>query len=374
MSIIRCLVLVSVLGLLAAPSAGAARPPKAPPPPSTESLIHQAKAAVRDGTADPERDLAPLLERLRTTSVESDQRDLIHALEELGRHDSANPAAVKAYLREAAPPVLLAVARSKSDGLVRCNALMLLRTLNVSPQVLDEAIALAAADTSPDQKAIQFRGRLLANWRSNQPRNDEPVKSATPATTAATGTTTKEKAALDFLRSRHENVSSQSLGQAAMDAQTEVVAALLDAGMDPNATLVGGMNPLSFAVGPGCAIERANLAARLATLDVLIQHGADITRKDNAGASILVIAVNCPLPVIEKLIAAGAKVNDSGDKVPALEMAFVAGRWDIATLLVAKGARLSKKSIDKLFFEKPTDPEKLALIRRATAADTATKK
>ncbi|HSS77745.1 MAG TPA: hypothetical protein VLV54_13495 [Thermoanaerobaculia bacterium] len=371
MSMIRCLALVSVLGLLASPSAGAARPPKAPPPPSTESLIRHAKAAALEGTADPERDLAPLLERLRTSTDRSDQRDLIEAIESLGRHDSANSASVKAYLREAAPPVLLAVARSKSDGLVRCDALMLLRTLNASPQVLDEAIALAAADASADQKAIQFRGRLLANWRSNQPRNDEPVKSAATGTAS---TTAKEKAALDFLRSRHENVSSQSLGQAAMDAQTEVVAALLDAGIDPNATLIGGMNPLSFALGPGCAIERANLAARLATLDVLIQHGADITRKDNAGASILVIAVNCPLPVIEKLIAAGAKVNDSGDKVPALEMAFVAGRWDIATLLVAKGARMSKKSIDKLFFEKPTDPEKLALIRRATAADTATKK
>lgn len=363
MSMIRCIALVPVLGLLAAPAVEAARPPKAPPPPSTESLIHQAKVAVRDGTAEPERDLAPMLERLRTTSVESDQRDLIYAIEELGRHDSANPASVKAYLREAAPPVLLAVARSKSDGLVRCNALMLLRTLNVKPEVLDEAIALAAADTSADKQAIQFRGRLLAGWKTNQPRNDEPPVSS------ATGTTAKEKAALDFLRRQHENVSSDNLGQAAMNADTEVVAALLDAGMDPNATLVAGMHPLSYAVGAGCAMERANLAARLATIDVLIQHGADVTLKDNGGATILVSAVNCPLPVIEKLLAAGAKVKDSEDRFSPLEMAFANGRWDIATLLVAKGARLSKKSIDKLFFEKPTDPDKLALIRRATAAN-----
>src|SRR3954454_16341288 len=126
----RSLLLVLCLGLLPAAPVAAAKP-KPPKPPSTESLIDHAKAAVRDGTADPALDLGPMLERLRTTSDESDQRDLLYAIETLGRRDGANPASVKAYLREAAAPVLLAVARSKSSGLVRCNALMLLRELNV---------------------------------------------------------------------------------------------------------------------------------------------------------------------------------------------------------------------------------------------------
>ncbi|MFY9821523.1 MAG: ankyrin repeat domain-containing protein [Thermoanaerobaculia bacterium] len=353
----RCTALVL---LLAVPSALAAKPPKAPPP-STESLILQAKIAVRDGTAEPERDLAPMLERLRTTTKALEQRDLIEAIEDLGRHDSANSAAVKAYLREAAPPVLLAVARSKTDGIVRCNALLLLRTLNVGPQVLDEAIALAAADTSPDQKAIRFHGRLLANWKETHPTNDEPP------VPSASGSSAKEKAALDLLRRRHERVSADNLGQAASRADAEVVAALLDAGIDPNSTLAAGMSPLSFAAGAGCVFDRAGLAARLATIDVLLQHGADLARKENNGSTVLISAVDCPLPVAEKLLAAGAKVDAGNEKVSPLEWAFIKGRWDIAALYVAHGARMSKAAIDKLFFEKPTDPEKLALIRRATA-------
>lgn len=353
----RCIALVL---LLAAPVA-AAKPPKVLQPLSTESLILHAKAAVRDGTADPARDLAPLLDRLRTTTVATEQRDVIQAIETLGRHDGANPAAVKAYLREAAPPVLLAVARSKTDGLVRCDALMLLRTLNVSPQVLDEAIALAAADTSPDQRAIRFRGKLLAQWKENQPPNDEPPPPS------ATGSSAKEKAALDFLRRQHERVSADSLGQAASRADAEVVAALLDAGIDPNSTLAAGMSPLSFAAGAGCVFDHASLAARLATIDVLLQHGADLARKENNGSTVLISAVDCPLPVAEKLLAAGAKVDAGSEKVSPLEWAFIKGRWDIAALYVAHGARMSKAAIDKLFFEKPSDPEKLALIRRATA-------
>src|SRR5215467_8523305 len=78
-SMIRCLALVL---LLAAPSVEAAKPPK---PPSFESLIDHAKAAVRDGTVDPARDLAPLLERLRTSTVEMEQSFLLSAIEDLGR-------------------------------------------------------------------------------------------------------------------------------------------------------------------------------------------------------------------------------------------------------------------------------------------------
>ena len=50
-----------------------------------------------------------------------------------------------------------------------------------------------------------------------------------------------------------------------------------------------------------------------------------------------------------------------------LHLAFAEGKWDVAEFLVGRGARISKEAIDKLFFEKPTDPKKLALIRRATA-------
>jgi hypothetical protein len=360
----RNLALVSCLVLLAAMPARAAKPPKAPQPPSTESLIDHAKVAVRDGTDDPARDLGPMIERLRTTSNESDQYHLILAIEDLGRYDGANPAAVKAYLREAAPPALLAVARSKSARDVRGDALMALRTLNVSDSVLDEAIALAEADHD-----IQFSGRLLADWKTNRPGIG--ASPAPPASISAA----KEQAALALLRRRDERVSVYTLSQAAEHADAEIVNALLDAGIDVNADLLGGMRALDFATSPGCVFEKASLAARLATIDLLIQRGADAKRKDTGGNTILMGAMECPPPVVEKLIAAGASVTAANSQgFTPLAVAFAKGRWDIAAVLVKHGGRLSQQAIDKLFFEKPTDPEKLALIRRATNATATTKK
>src|SRR6185436_9642561 len=203
---------VPIALLLVATSLEAARKP--PKPPSAESMIDGVRPAVLNGTVEPARDLAPLLERLRTTSDESEQDDLIDAIEEFGESDAMVPAAVKAYLREAAPPVLLAVARSKAPGSVRCDALMVLRDLNVADSVLDEAVAIANADTSADQRAIKFRGELLANWKET--RGGEP-----PA--PALSSSGKEQAALEVLRRRRERVSPYNLGQAAQHADTELV-------------------------------------------------------------------------------------------------------------------------------------------------------
>jgi hypothetical protein len=358
MAISRFVPLVVVL-LLTATSVEAARKPKQPKQPSAESLIDQATAAVENGTADPARDLAPLLERLRTTADESEQDDLIDAIEELGEHDGYSPAAVKAYLRDAAPPVLLAVARSTAPGMVRCDALMVLRGLNVADSVLDEAVAIANADTSADQRAIKFRGELLANWKASGGR---PVVEPNPSVSPA-----REKAALDFLRQNRRRVSADILALAALHGEAEVVAALLDAGIDVNVNLGGGDGPLDRAAGAGCVDDEAGTDRRLATIDILLQRGADIRRKDGRGNTILMGAVYCPPPVVDKLIAAGASidaVNMQG--FSALHMAFATGNWDIAELLVERGARLSKKAIDDLFFEKPTDPDKLALVKRAT--------
>jgi ankyrin repeat protein len=178
-----------------------------------------------------------------------------------------------------------------------------------------------------------------------------------------------KQAALELLRQRHERVNAETLGQAASAADTELVVALLDAGIDVNASLIGGQTPLSHAAGMGCVTAAdADIDARLATLDILIERGADVKQKDSGGNTILMSAVQCPLPVVAKLIAAGAPVSAANvQSFTPLHIAFANGRWDIADLLVTHGARLSKKAVDELFFEKPTDPGKLALIRRATA-------
>ncbi|HEY6323270.1 MAG TPA: ankyrin repeat domain-containing protein [Thermoanaerobaculia bacterium] len=354
------LVLLVVLALLVlSPAFAAAKPPSGP---SVAALIERATAAVADGTVDPARDLAPLLQRLAAGHDESDQDDLVHAVDSLGRHYGTSPAAVKAYLREAAPPVLLAIARSKAPAGVRGNALMALRSLNVADSVLDEAIAIAKAETGPAQHEIGFRGGLLANWKESR-------QSVGPAPAAPTpGAPAKERAALEYLRRHHQPVSTGNLGQAALRAETDVVVALLDAGVEVNATAAGGLTPLGEAGGIGCAGSEATVEARLATIDALLQHGANVKWRDSLGNTILMHGVLCPVPVVAKLVAAGVPldaVNAQG--FTPLQMAFAQGKWDVAELLVEHGVRISKKAMDQLFFEKPTDPKKLALIRRATA-------
>jgi hypothetical protein len=358
----RCLTFVSmvVTALFAAPAVlMAAKPPTGP---STDALIARAKAAIADGTVVPSRDLAPLLERLAASRNEFEQGDLIDDIETWGRYDGAYPAAVKAYLRDAAPPVLLAVARGKATSLVRGNALMAVGALHVSDSLLDEAIAIAQAD--PDQM-VQFKGSLMKRGKE---RRQHPVvvggaPAAAAAPTAATNPTSpaKEQAALEFLRGRRERVSADTLGQAALHADTDVVVALLDAGVDVNATTLMG-TPLDYALGPGCVADRASPEARLATIDALIQHGADVKREE-----ILMTAVECPVAVVAHLVAAGASVDTKNPQgFSPLQNAFMRGKWEVAELLVDHGARVTKKQINEIFSELPSDPRKLALIKRAT--------
>jgi len=126
----RRLILVALL--LAAPVAAG----KKPALPSADELIDRAEVAIEAGSIDPQRDLAPLVERLRTTQVEDEQDSLVRSIATMGRHDGRSPASVKAYLSEAAPAALLAVARGKSNAQIRGDALMALRSLNVPTQLV----------------------------------------------------------------------------------------------------------------------------------------------------------------------------------------------------------------------------------------------
>jgi hypothetical protein len=351
----RRLILVALL--LAAPLAAG----KKPALPSAEELIDRAEAAIEAGSVDPPRDLAPLVERLRTTRIEDEQDSLVRSIATMGRHDGRSPASVKAYLSEAAPAALLAVARGKSDPQIRADALMALRSLNVDDATLDEGIAIGAASTD---HAVQFSGRLLGDWKASRPARQALKVEATPEAAA------REQRALAVIEAHHSMVSGYSLGRAAADADTELVEALLDAGVDVNAPLPAGSTPLAEAAGSGCvSVERhPPLADRLATIDLLIARGAEVKRLDNGGNTLLVGAVHCPLPVMEKLLAAGASAKTVGDTgFGPLQFALANGKWDLAELLVNHGARMSQKSVDELFFEKPDDPAKLALLKKATA-------
>lgn len=328
---------------------------------SAGSVIRNAHAAIERGDVDPARDLAPLVATLRTARG-GGREALIDAIEKLGQYDGPSPAVVKSYLQREAPPVLIEIAQSKADWTVRGDALMALRSLNASDEFLDRASAVADADTSKEAGFIRSRGQLLQSWKRSRPQPAVSDAVVQPKDAAL------ERRALAFLKRRGLNVSVAQLQSSAMEGQADEVEALLDAGVSPGAYGRAG-SVLSMATWTGCSISPDALEGRLKTLRLLLDRGANVQEKDEIGNTILLgAAQHCPLPVVQLLVEAGAPLNAANKQGHApLAAAFLGDQWDVVAYLVDKGARLKKSQIDSVFFELPTDPHKLALIRRATA-------
>jgi len=328
---------------------------------STGGLIEKARAAIERGDVDVARDVAPLVAALRTARG-GGREALISAIEKFGQYDGPSPAAVKSYLQREAPPVLIEIAQSKADWTVRGDALMALRSLNASDEFLDRAQTVAAADTSKEARFIRSRGELLMDWKRSRPQpaaTEATVKPADPA---------RERRALAFLRQRGKSVSIAQLETSAREGQADEVEALLDAGVSAAARGRGG-SVLGMATWLGCATGDGDAEGRLKAIRLLIDRGADVKAKDEVGNTVLLSAAqHCPLSVVRVLVEAGAPVNAANQQgVTSLSMAFLGNHWDVVEYLIDKGARLRKADIDSIFFEPPTDPRKLALIRRATA-------
>lgn len=328
--------------------------------PSAADVVAQIEARVEQGSADPARDLAPLLDGLRAAKDDSAKSTYIDAIEELGDARGSSPAAVKAWLVANAPPVLLEVARGNAGWSVRGDALMTLRSLDASDAAFDEAIALAKAAQGDGAGFIHSRGELLQDWKDNRGRHGAKPGIAKPADVA------KEQRALEFLRTRNIGASGDAMNRALIEAEVEVVQALIDAGVDATAAGPAGMTPLATATLVSCA-QNNPLDRQLAVIDLLLAHGADVEHTDSQGNTVLMGAVqSCPLPIIEKLVSAGAAPDPvNAQQFTPLKMAFVSGHWDIAEYLVGKGARITATEAGQVFFEKPTDPRQAAILAKA---------
>jgi hypothetical protein len=162
------------------------------------------------------------------------------------------------------------------------------------------------------------------------------------------------------------DVSAYSLSEAATEARPDVVQALLDAGVAADGG--GPVSPLLSATALGCVAGGGSLDARLETLEVLVRGGADVKAADELGNTILLQSAHlCPLPVVRKLVELGAPVGPkpNAQGVTPLGLALTSGKWEVAEYLVESGARITAKEVDMVFFEKPTDPRQLALLKRA---------
>src|SRR6188474_1798479 len=74
--------------------------------------IERANRAIAAGRVTPARDVEPILQALRRSHDVDERRELVDAIADLGETDGDAPNAVKSYLVEEAPPVLLEVAKN----------------------------------------------------------------------------------------------------------------------------------------------------------------------------------------------------------------------------------------------------------------------
>lgn len=338
--------LLIVLPLAGAGVAGAEHP-----------AIVRAESAIAAGRVDPARDIAPLLAALGRSRSVDEKRELVGAIADLGASDSESPNAVKQFLKEKAPPVLLEVARTGANPFLQGDAISALRGMGVPRAVLEQAAAIAEAD--PDA-FVQSRGEILRNFIASMPAED-----ATGTTQAADPA--KQAAAIAYLDQRAIGVSTQALRDAARRADPEAVQALLDAGIAPDTGAVEAtQTPLYFALALACHDQGAETDWLVETVRLLVAVGADVNRlDDNRNPPLIHAAHYCGPRIVALLVDAGAAVGArNGSGITPLALALIMGNFDAAEALVAKGGRLGRE--DQTMVSGVTDPRGKALIQKAT--------
>ena len=126
------------------------------------TLRDRAKAAIADGSVDAERDIAPMVNMLRKSHDDDDQRHLVDAIVDLGRADGSSPAAVKRYVIDNMTPILLDLAsNTKNSTFLRGDAIHGLRDMGASREALQTVATMALADKDD---YVKSRGEIVENY------------------------------------------------------------------------------------------------------------------------------------------------------------------------------------------------------------------
>jgi hypothetical protein len=340
---------VLLLGLIAVESgAQTAAGPRA--------MYDRAKRAIAAGNVVPERDLAPLVNVLRTSTSNDELRTTIDKIADLGEATGSSPAAVKQYLLEQSTPLLLKIGANGPSVFCRGEAVMALREMGASRAVLEQAATIAEHDRDD---FVRSRGEILRNYIKSMPAagTAAEVKSAGGA---------REQQAIALLKSRKLGVSADQLRRSAQEANPAEVQALIDAGVNVNSGSGLSDSAIYFAVFSGCSANQGETDGLVNTVNTLIAAGADLNRKDDNGNNIVMSAAQmCGPRIVGFLIASGAdfKVTNKSGMTP-LAMALLMHHPDSAEVLASKGARLSPSQVQMLSAS-ATDPRSKAIIQRA---------
>jgi hypothetical protein len=99
---------------------------------------------------------------------------------------------------------------------------------------------------------------------------------------------------------------------------------------------------------------------------VLVRGGADVKVADDLGNTILLQSAHlCPLPVVKKLVELGAPVGPKPNAQGVTPWAGATAAGGNAAGSWWTAAPAHAKEIDMVFFEKPTDPKVVTLLKRA---------
>lgn len=346
---IRVAIAILLLGTIAVESgAQTAAGPRA--------LAEKAKRAIAAGNVVPERDLAPLIDVLRTSKSDDDLRTAIDKIADLGEATGSSPAVVKQYLLAQATPLLLKIGATGPSVFCRGEALMALREMGASRAVLEQAATVAEHDKDD---FVRSRGEILRNYIKSMPAGGQSadIKSAGGA---------KEQQAIAFLKSRKVGVSADQLRRSSLEGNAAEVQALIDAGVSVNSGSGLNDSALYFAVFSGCGGKQGENDALVSTVNTLIAAGADLKRTDDNGNNIVMSAAQmCGPRIVGLLITSGAdfKITNKSGMNP-LSMSLLMHHPDSAEVLVSKGAKLTSTQVQMLSAS-VTDPKSKAIIQKA---------
>jgi len=329
------------------------------------TLRDRAKAAIADGSVVAERDIAPMVNMLRKSHDDDDQRHLIDAIIDLGRADGTSPAAVKRYVIDNMTPILIDIAsNTKNSTFLRGDAIHGMRDMGASREALQTVATMALADKDD---YVKSRGEIIENYIRSMPAGStmKSIKAVDPA---------KEREALAFLKDRDIGASTEQLGISSHESKADEVRALIAAGVDPNADDGNDTPPLVAAVD-ACSSDGESDAI-VETVDALVKGGADVKHRDENKNTVMINAAQyCGAKVIDRLVAAGAEVNVvNGSGITPLQLALLTSHYDAAEALVAHGAKLTKDQA-AVINNSVSDPRAKAIAKKATGvADAPAKK
>lgn len=188
---------------------------------NVQQIVNHLRAQSAAGTLDAQRDVAPVLERVRAGGNEREIGPLLRALAEVVE-DGRAPLAVREGLRAELPALILAFARGPHSAMERDTVLLTLRDVEAGEADTRTGIAIANAESDKGFSYFTSTANLLTEYlqaRQPAPTRTVVARAETPAATAAPARTGPAPAP----GARPTPSSSNPQGDATIEAQFDTM-------------------------------------------------------------------------------------------------------------------------------------------------------